>query len=230
MFQRKPLREDVQDEILKRIVDGRLAAGSRINETHLAADMGLSRTPLREAMIILVARQFLKSDMGRGFAVPALDPALFKDIQAMLSQLEPFALSGASTLGPQTVMELNNLLNRCRMKLGKDPVWPEQAQALTVLVFQFSNLVIGHSRNELLRNEILRLQGLASRFWFHVARRGYPFEDLLTSYSQLYELLRMGQTEGACAHWRTQTLSFSEAAQDILAQEETALPPSDSAI
>ena len=32
------------------IVDGRLAAGSRINETHLAADLGLSRTPLREAM------------------------------------------------------------------------------------------------------------------------------------------------------------------------------------
>ncbi len=54
MFQRKPLREDVQKEILNRIVDGRLAAGSRINETHLAADMGLSRTPLREAMI----RQF----------------------------------------------------------------------------------------------------------------------------------------------------------------------------
>ena len=179
MFQRKPLRDDVQKEILNRLVDGRLAAGNRINETHLAADLGLSRTPLREAMITLVAKGFLSSDMGRGFANPALDPVQFKEIQAMLGRLEPFALSGASPLSPQTIMELNNLVNRARMKMGRDPVWPQQAEALTVFIYQWSELLMSHGRNQMLQTEILRLQGLASRYWYAVARQGFPFEDLL---------------------------------------------------
>ncbi len=218
MFQRKPLRDDVQKEILNRIVDGRLAAGSRINETHLAVDMGLSRTPLREAMISLVAKQYLSSDMGRGFAVPPLDPVQFREIQAMLSRLEPFALSEASALSSQTVMELYNLINRARMKLGSEPIWPQQAEALTILVYQWSTLVMSHGPNQTLQTEIARLQGLAGRFWFQVARRGFPFEDLLASYSQLYELLRSGRTREACTHWQDQTMRFSEPAASILAR------------
>ena len=221
MFQRKPLRDDVQKEILNRIVDGRLAAGSRINETHLAADLGLSRTPLREAMITLVARGFLSSDMGRGFANPPLDPAQFREIQTMLSRLEPFALSQASTLSPQTVMELNNLVNRARMKMGREPIWPEQAEALTLLIFQWSELLMSHSSNKMMVSEINRLQGLASRYWYVVARRGFPFEDLLASYTQFYELLRSGRIEDACGLWGDQTNYFSVAAANIF-MENTA--------
>jgi DNA-binding GntR family transcriptional regulator len=216
MFQRQPLREDVQKEILNRIVDGRLAAGSRINETHLAADMGLSRTPLREAMITLGARQHLISHMGRGFAVPPLDAAFFKEIQAILSRLEPFALSEASAMSPQTVMELNNLINRVRMKLGRDPAWPQHSEALTVLVHQWSFLVMQHGRNQTLQIEIARLQGLAGRFWYHLARHGFPCDELLASYGKLYDLLRSGHTQQAGTHWQDQTVRFSESAFEIL--------------
>ena len=55
MFERKPLRQQVQKEILARLADDRLAAETRINESHLAADLGISRTPLREAMLGLEA-------------------------------------------------------------------------------------------------------------------------------------------------------------------------------
>jgi len=221
MFQRKPLRDDVQKEILNRIVDGRLVPGNRINETHLAADLGLSRTPLREAMITLVARGFLNSDMGRGFANPALDPQQFREIQLMLGRLEPFALSQSNTLSPQTVMELNNLVNRARMKMGRDPVWPQQAEALTVLVHQWSEIIMSHGRNRMLQNEISRLQGLASRYWYAVARRGFPFEDLLASYTQFYELLRTGRTDDACGLWEDQTNYFMTAASNILLESTT---------
>ncbi len=220
MFQRKPLRDDVQKEILTRIVDGRLPAGSRINETHLATDLGLSRTPLREAMITLVARGFLASDMGRGFANPALDPQQFREIQNMLGQLEPFALSQASTLNPQTVMELNNLVNRARMKMGREMVGVDQAQALTMLLYQWSELLMGHVPNQMLKAEISRLQGLASRYWYVVAQRTFPFEDLLASYSQFYELLRSGRTEDAGGLWQDQTHYFMQVAANLLLDKE----------
>ena len=221
MFQRKPLRDDVQKEILNRIVDGRLAPGKRINETHLAADLGLSRTPLREAMITLVARGFLHSDMGLGFANPALDPKQFREIQAMLGQLEPFALANCSPLSPQTVMELNNLVNRARMKMGRELVWPQQAEALSMLVFQWSELIMNHLGNLILQSEIRRLQGLSSRYWYAVARSGFPFEDLLASYNQFYELLRSGRTVDACGIWADQTSYFTNAVTNILMQKAT---------
>ncbi len=225
MFQRKPLRDDVQKEILNRIVDGRLPAGSRINETHLASDMGLSRTPLREAMITLVAKQYLNSDMGRGFAVPPLDPTQFREIQVMLSNLEPYALSQANALSPQTVMELNNLINRARMKLGREPIWPQQAEALTILVYQWSHLIMSHGRNQTMQTEISRLQGLSSRFWYQVARQGFPFEDLLASYGQLYEMLRSGKNQEACVHWQNQTILFCEPAASILSSNHNTKGP-----
>jgi DNA-binding GntR family transcriptional regulator len=216
MFQRKPLRDDVQKEILNRIVDGRLAASVRINETHLATDLGLSRTPLREAMITLVAQGFLNSDMGKGFATPPLDPVKFHEIQEMLSHLEPVALGQANSLSPKTVMELNNLLNRTKMSLGREPVGLQQAEAVTMFIYQYSNLVTGHARNLTLQAEVRRLQGLSSRYWFEVGRREFPFTELLASYARLYEMLRSGQTDEACRHWRNQTLRFAEPATEIL--------------
>jgi DNA-binding GntR family transcriptional regulator len=49
----------------------------RINEVTLAGDLGISRTPLREALNRLAAEGLLV-DRGRGFAVPELDPELVR--------------------------------------------------------------------------------------------------------------------------------------------------------
>ncbi len=221
MFQRKPLRDDVQKEILNRLVDGRLPAGKRINETHLAIDLGLSRTPLREAMITLVARGFLKSDMGRGFANPALDPVQFREIQAMLGHLEPYALSEIKTISPQTIMELNNLVNRARMAIERQPIGSKQAEALTILTHQWSDLLMSHCNNQTLHAEISRLQGLASRYWYAVARPGFPFENLMVSYNQFYNLLKNGRIDKASGLWKDQTNYFALAAESFLKEGTT---------
>src|SRR5258706_15896922 len=52
---RPNISETAAQAVRRMIVDGRLAAGSRINEVHLAGSLGVSRTPLREALSRLVA-------------------------------------------------------------------------------------------------------------------------------------------------------------------------------
>lgn len=49
----------------------------RINEVALAGELGISRTPLREALNRLAAEGLLE-DRGRGFAVPELNPELVR--------------------------------------------------------------------------------------------------------------------------------------------------------
>lgn len=53
---------------------------ARINETTLSAELGASRTPLREALNRLVAEGFLTFQSGRGFFCRPLSPSLVLDL------------------------------------------------------------------------------------------------------------------------------------------------------
>jgi DNA-binding GntR family transcriptional regulator len=69
----QPLRGDVCARIRERIVDGKYAAGSRLVERTIAADLGVSRVPVREALQTLVREGFaVERDTG-GTAVRAYD-------------------------------------------------------------------------------------------------------------------------------------------------------------
>ena len=120
MFERQPLRKRVQKEILARIADNRLPPEMRINESHLALDMGISRTPLREAMLGLEAMGFLNSDMGRGFVVPPISSEDFRQSQAILAKMAPYALGLTASVPTSQIMELSNLLGRGKLKLNQD--------------------------------------------------------------------------------------------------------------
>lgn len=214
MFERKPLRQHVQKEILARIADHRLPAGTRINESHLSADLGLSRTPLREAMLGLEAVGFLKSDMGRGFIVPPISSDEFMQSQAMLAKMAPYALTMAHPLPTGQVMEMNNLLGRARIRVtqpGKD-----QGGAVADLVYRWCPLLINGCSNKMLVTDILRLEALSRRCWQEAVILGFEPAEMVTSYDQLYELLRTNRPDEAAVHWENHITQFSgEAARHL---------------
>ncbi|MEV7043255.1 GntR family transcriptional regulator [Amycolatopsis sp. NPDC051061] len=95
---RTPLRSDLIEEITTRVLDGRLAAGARVNEVHLARELGVSRTPLREALIGLADRGLLVSAPGRGFLVSPFDPDEARRLYPLVAELEALALRWTSPL------------------------------------------------------------------------------------------------------------------------------------
>jgi DNA-binding GntR family transcriptional regulator len=95
---RTPLRSDLIEEITTRVLDGRFAAGARVNEVHLARELGVSRTPLREALIGLAGRGLLVSEPGRGFLVPPFDPDEARRLYPLVAELEALALRWTSPL------------------------------------------------------------------------------------------------------------------------------------
>ncbi len=219
MFQRHPLRDEVQKEIRARLDDGRLAANSRINETHLSTDLGISRTPLREALLQLETAGFLASDMGRGFLVPALEVDEFSNIQAVLARMEPLALSAAMPYPSQRIMELNNLLVRSKMHLNG--TGPTMATPLTNLISRWAGLLMEGCPNGILRSDTLRLEALSRRYWFAAAVGGFPPLAMIDSLEALYEMVRTGQSARAASHWSEHILKFSHEAARHLATIET---------
>lgn len=86
------LSEQLAQRIRERILDARMHGGVRINEVHLAAELGVSRTPLREALTRLVSEGALDSIARRGFFVRPLTVAEFEDIYSIRPLLDPEAL------------------------------------------------------------------------------------------------------------------------------------------
>ena len=92
MITRKPLREQAYQEILQRVHQGDLAPGTRVKDSTLASQLGVSRTPVREALIQLAREGVLDADMGRGFRVCRLDPNEMRETGVILSALEALAV------------------------------------------------------------------------------------------------------------------------------------------
>ncbi|BBY38398.1 GntR family transcriptional regulator [Mycobacterium mantenii] len=66
---RPQLSEDVARIIRRRIFDGTYAAGSYVRLDQLAAELGISVTPVREALFALCAEGLINQQPRRGFAV-----------------------------------------------------------------------------------------------------------------------------------------------------------------
>ena len=197
MFERKPLRAQVQREIRERIVDGRLPAGGSLNEIRLAGELGISRTPLREAMLGLEATGFLQSAMGRGFLVPPLEAPEFRDLATVLARLEPLALELSPELSGGRVMELQNLLQRARMAAG--PGGPRGAAAAAGLLPGFAAVIFAACPNVPLARDVLRLEALTARYWFAAVMAGFAPDPLLDHAQAVYGELQGRRRERAAA-------------------------------
>lgn len=91
-IQRSSLREQIRDELIERIRDGRVQPGESINEVQLASDLGVSRTPLREALIALEQTGQLESESGKGFRFRPVSAKELTELAPILAALEGFAL------------------------------------------------------------------------------------------------------------------------------------------
>lgn len=111
MLSRRPLREDIYQALLERLLEGDPEPGSHINEQALCVTLGVSRTPLREALIRLEQDGFLRSDMARGFTVQPLSATEIRDVYPIMWALESLAvrLSGAEAL-LEAVPDLRRIL------------------------------------------------------------------------------------------------------------------------
>jgi DNA-binding GntR family transcriptional regulator len=106
---RPPLRDDAREQLLQRIVSGELEAGSRINESQLSLELGLSRTPLREALMTLEREGFVRSEVNRGFIVAEPSSHEAREIYPILWTLEGLALRETGLLAATILPELERI-------------------------------------------------------------------------------------------------------------------------
>ncbi|WP_329889371.1 GntR family transcriptional regulator [Stenotrophomonas sepilia] len=85
---RAPLYEEVADHVRERIYDYRLPPGEWIDEPALCEELGISRTPLREALKLLAAEGLVQIDGGRGSRVTRLTLEDLNQLFPVMAMLE----------------------------------------------------------------------------------------------------------------------------------------------
>ncbi|HWI15370.1 MAG TPA: GntR family transcriptional regulator [Burkholderiales bacterium] len=85
------LHEEGVDRLRELIMQGQLAPGTKLNERVLCEQLGISRTPLREALKYLASEGLVELLPNRGAIVAPLDPARLQQIFAVLEALEGLA-------------------------------------------------------------------------------------------------------------------------------------------
>lgn len=104
---RRPLHEEATDRLRDLIVQGRLAAGTRLNERLLTAQLGVSRTPLREAFKVLATEGLVELLPNRGAIVSQMDPVRLAESLAVMGALE--ALAGELACRNATDAQINEI-------------------------------------------------------------------------------------------------------------------------
>ena len=117
---RVPLREQVHRAVVGRILRDELPPGARISDSVMAQELGVSRTPVREALLRLEREGFLEVDVGRGFFVKPLSATEMREVYPILWTLEILALRTQPPLPSGTVAELDRI-NEELSGAGDDP-------------------------------------------------------------------------------------------------------------
>jgi DNA-binding GntR family transcriptional regulator len=110
---RESLVERAYEEIRRRILDNYYAPAHQVLELELAADLGMSRTPVREALVRLQNERFVQLIPRHGMRVVPLSVQDLREVYEVLTALELTAIErlARSELTPEAISTINQSLD-----------------------------------------------------------------------------------------------------------------------
>lgn len=174
---------------------GRWAPGSHLRESELAAELGISRTPVREALRRLASEQLVSFEPHLGVRVAGWSHQDIEEIFALRVELESFAAGQAARHATQLqVAELRELAKQIERAAfgGEEPDYV----AITELNNRFHSLIVTSAANQRLVSLVVQLVEIPL-----VVRTFTRFDrqELARSVSHHYDLVEA--IDGRNADW-----------------------------
>lgn len=153
---RMPLREQVRRALQDRISDGRLRPGDRLYEQEIAAEFGVSRVPVREAIRMLQSEGLVDvAPNRRGVFVRSLDRAQVEELFDVREALEALAARlAASRASSADAERLGELARHARRAWADGDV-----DAMSAANTEFHDRIVALSGNALLASVLEPLHG-----------------------------------------------------------------------
>jgi DNA-binding GntR family transcriptional regulator len=108
----KPLKEEIFDALHRQIIAGKYAPGDWLRQEDIASQMGVSMTPVREALDLLVAKGIAERVPYRGVRVRELNPKEVVEAYGLRLVLEAIiAREAATNITPEQVTQLKKVMD-----------------------------------------------------------------------------------------------------------------------
>jgi DNA-binding GntR family transcriptional regulator len=200
----KSLREQVYDHLREGMNHGELAPGASINLNEICQRLGISKTPLRDALLQLEAEGFVTILPRRGCVVNVLTPEEIRHLYEIIGSLEASVIENEfRNITPKRIREMRSLNEDMRTALAHDDF--DRYYAANVMMH---NCYIGLTANERLK----RIVKTMKQRLYDFPRKQVFIKDWEVAstgeHEKLIDLIETGDARAAADHVRNVHWSY----------------------
>jgi len=208
----------VQDELREAILTGTLPPGSRLRAEPLAERLRTSRTPVREALILLAREGLVDIEPRRGAVVRPFDAADLLDLYDVRALIEPYAARRAATrIEAPALGRLRELSDLADARGAADDAAVDDQMAFNE---EFHRIIVAAAQSPRLEAAMRAVAGIPrvfrAAFWHDDAQRAQS----LFCHRQILRGLESGQPRLPGAALRMQIIAAAEFLTEVIDDEE----------
>jgi DNA-binding GntR family transcriptional regulator len=210
--QRPSLTAEVLARLRRAIVSGELAPGSLHSVYEIADRLGVSRTPVREALLLLAAQQMVKFERNRGIRILRTSLHDLEEIFALRLLLEVPATRRATAIGASRIADplRRHLQQMSRAARAEDEV------RFMELDRAFHRVLLEGSGNARLAAYVDTLRDLVLTRGASTAGVSRTLEDIVAEHQLIADAVAAGDPEVAALAMRTHLVATGRL---LIAQE-----------
>ena len=184
------------DQVRDAILSGSLIPGRRINEVHLARDLGMSRTPTRAALHTLAAEGLIDYERNRGFIVREFPLQAVLDAYEIRASLEGVAcrLAAERGLSGAQQQQIEAALREGDRVLDVDRIGQAELAAYGVVNVTIHETLLAAAQNRMLSEAIrmtINMPGVHTRNIVKAVPR--LMRRRHDDHHRIYDLVRSGE-------------------------------------
>ena len=189
----RPLREMVYEELKMQILTGAIIPGTRMMEVELAEEMGVSRTPIREAIRKLEKEGLVVIEPRRGAYASQISTQDMVEILEVRENMEGLAaFFAASLMQPEEMAELKEIetkYNEAEIKGSMEDMIKYDTR--------FHRIIVESCNNKILVQMIEQLQELVLRFRYIYYDNFRRADNMPEEHRIIIEAIESGNAEAA---------------------------------
>jgi DNA-binding GntR family transcriptional regulator len=196
------LVEQVYEAILKEITEGKFAPGGRIIQEQIAQELGVSRQPVQQALMLLRNEGVLRDARGRGLIVAPLDLDHVLSMYEMRAVMEGLAFRMATERNAERARKSGPAL----IVKGRKAVKSKSVSAMIAADRDFHDFIYGLSENPLIAPAMQAQWTSTQRVMGEVLMRDEKPRDIWDQHEAMLAAVTEGKAEAAEALARQHVL------------------------
>lgn len=177
--------QDAYEHLLSEISSFRLRTGAPLSENRIATELGISRTPVREALRLLEKEGLVKRSDNARYAVSQLTMQEANDACDLLEVLDAYiARQAARKMTEEQAAQLREYVEQMRAAAGAG-----DTNAWAAADAKFHRALNAMAGNELVSNTVKETRRRIQRFWLRAATLHHRLESCSDEHAVLVEAI-----------------------------------------